>query len=584
MRLCRWAPGVAMVLMLVTAGSNRSLAAENTAAENAGEAAAAQKDKEAVFKLRAVSVLAQADRFTAMPNPMIGGSTVMVSQNRFKEVRAYPQLNSKRPLYGQLLLSGDPAKRTAAKTFYFVLDESAPRAEADEKADKSAQGKAGKTAEKAGEMKGLRPLMKIRPKPLDFSRYDRLYFDSDGCGDLTHDAPIALMEKVPAGLERFGVSRVFETVSLSLGEGGEGEAKAVRLMPMMSAWGGGEITFLPATEFFGRIRLGPQVFNVTLIPTLGKIGRLDEATTPLYVNPIGVSRWTSSAPQPDQLGTVREVNGEYYKITATPAGDQLTVRPYPGERGVFEVRKGNRNIPDTELGVSGQFGSKDGMFFLGRVPAHAAIAAEKGPTRAKYYLPAGEYQPWRLLVDFGPLSLQLRMDNMPPSDPARKADANAIVIRKDKPYVLDFSAKPQIVFLDLPKTKQWHPGDAVRIQSRMIVDPEKRLYLVSLNDKTKTVVQSGRRLPNFRGIVPSKYAAIEPTLVITDAAGKTVASGAMRLGINGACGYSWQVPNDLQISGDKATFTATVTYETGVLFGKVEEKQAIEVVKAPVKK
>ena len=62
----------------------------------------------------------------------------MVSQNRFKEVRAYPQLNSKRPLYGQLLLSGDPAKRTAAKTFYFVLDESA-RAEADEKADKSAQ-------------------------------------------------------------------------------------------------------------------------------------------------------------------------------------------------------------------------------------------------------------------------------------------------------------------------------------------------------------------------------------------------------------------------------------------------------------
>ena len=144
-------------------------------------------------------------------------------------------------------------------------------------------------------MKGLRPLMKIRPKPLDFSRYDRLYFDSDGCGDLTHDAPIALMEKVPAGLERFGVSRVFETVSLSLGEGGEGKAKAVRLMPMMSAWGGGEITFLPATEFFGRIRLGPQVFNVTLIPTLGKIGRLDEATTPLYVNPIGVSRWTSSA-------------------------------------------------------------------------------------------------------------------------------------------------------------------------------------------------------------------------------------------------------------------------------------------------
>ena len=185
---------------------------------------------------------------------------------------------------------------------------------------------------------------------------------------------------------------------------------------------------------------------------------------------------------------------------------------------------------------------------------------------------------------FRPPQLAVAHGNIAPSDPARKADANAIVIRKDKPYVLDFSAKPQIVFLDLPKTKQWHPGDAVRIQSRMIVDPEKRLYLVSLNDKTKTVVQSGRRLPNFRGIVPSKYAAIEPTLVITDAAGKTVASGRWPWASTAPCGYSWQVPNDLQISGDKATFTATVTYETGVLFGKVEEKQAIEVVKAPVKK
>ena len=150
MCLFRWALGVAMALMLVTAGSNRSVAAENAATENAGQAAAAQKGNEAVFKLRPVPVLAQADRFDSMPNPMIGGSTVMVSSNRFKEIRAYPQLNSKRPLYGELLLNGDATKRASAKKFYFVLDESAPRAEAVEKADKSAQGKAGKTAEKPG--------------------------------------------------------------------------------------------------------------------------------------------------------------------------------------------------------------------------------------------------------------------------------------------------------------------------------------------------------------------------------------------------------------------------------------------------
>ena len=133
MCLGRWIFGVAVAVLFVTTESGRLFAAENAVAEKAGEAVRAQKGKEAVFKLRQMSVLAQADRFTSMQNPMIGATTVMVSPNRFREVRAYPQLNSKHPLYGELLLSGDPAKRGSAKKFYFVLDESAPRQRPKEK-------------------------------------------------------------------------------------------------------------------------------------------------------------------------------------------------------------------------------------------------------------------------------------------------------------------------------------------------------------------------------------------------------------------------------------------------------------------
>ena len=416
---------------------------------------------------------------------------------------------------------------------------------------------------------------------MDLSRYDRLYIDCDGCGDLTHDPPVALLETLPAGLDRFGINRVFNTVSLALGEGAEGPTQQVRLMPAMLAWPG--LTFLPATEWRGRIRMGGRVFNVTLIPTLGMIGRLDDPRTPLFVNPVGTPLLTSSAPLPDQLGTVREVDGEYYKITATPAGDQLTVRPYPGERGVFEVRKGNRDISDTELSVAGQLNSNSGVFFLGRVPSSSSIGTQKEEKRAKYCLPEGEYQLARLFVDLGPLALQLRADNTVPSDPARKSAGNAIVIRKDKPYVLDFSAKPQLVFLGPPKSKDWRLGDTVLIQTRMIVDPEKRLVLASLNDKTKAAAQAVPRSANIRGRMASRFNAITPTLVIADASGKAIASSKMPFGLNGVCTFAWQVPNDLKISGDKETFTATVTYETGILFGKVEGKQAIEVVKQRAK-
>jgi hypothetical protein len=38
------------------------------------------------------------------------------------------------------------------------------------------------------------------------------------------------------------------------------------------------------------------------------------------------------------------------------------------------------------------------------------------------------------------------------------------------------------------------------------------------------------------------------------------------------------VPSGLEVSGDKETFTATVTYDTGELYGKVEASWKLVVV------
>jgi hypothetical protein len=39
----------------------------------------------------------------------------------------------------------------------------------------------------------------------------------------------------------------------------------------------------------------------------------------------------------------------------------------------------------------------------------------------------------------------------------------------------------------------------------------------------------------------------------------------------------WQVPKDLAINGDQETFTITVTFETGDLYGKVVATRQIVV-------
>ena len=39
--------------------------------------------------------------------------------------------------------------------------------------------------------------------------------------------------------------------------------------------------------------------------------------------------------------------------------------------------------------------------------------------------------------------------------------------------------------------------------------------------------------------------------------------------------YSWRVPKDLAISGDRETFTVTVTCDTKDLYGKIETSRKI---------
>ena len=153
----------------------------------------------------------------------------------------------------------------------------------------------------------------------------------------------------------------------------------------------------------GEIRLGKKAYKATLSHANGALGRMDRPTSPLILTPLDGPKQPQSYWWMSTLGTVREADGEFYSISASPTGDRLFVRPYSGDRGVLEVSAGKRDIK--EMGLAGILQFKGGMLPLGDMSYPLPVERARV---AKYRLPVGDYQPMLLNVDYGRLQVSLR--------------------------------------------------------------------------------------------------------------------------------------------------------------------------------
>jgi hypothetical protein len=180
----------------------------------------------------------------------------------------------------------------------------------------------------------------------------------------------------------------------------------------------------------------------------------------------------------DQLRAIHKIQGTHYRFSATPAGDKLFVRPYEGDFGTFRIGAGWRFILNKN--VSGSLISKD-----------AALAVGKGferdwpkPTRS-CSLPVGDYLPAMLTLTLGPLRISVS-DNYhsdgKPRDRAGLPPVYGIKIRKDKPFVLDFSNKPDVIFASPAADLRLKPGEQLSVKA-VLVDPELDIMIRGLEAK-----------------------------------------------------------------------------------------------------
>jgi hypothetical protein len=497
--------------------------------------AAAEKDAdkpengpaEATFDMREISVFDNSDPQSRYN--LCRGEYAECLPEPSKEVKAYPKLNSKRPLYGVVKCGFNPLDQNAPKMeFYFVLDESGEEPIAPKKEERPAAPSAAEKLKQALSSDAQKEKTRettLKDAPL--SKYDRLYIDLNRDLDLTNDPVVVPMKDAPwENLPPWPVEEkmAFENLNLDFDFGPGVGIKPFRVFPWLSISEKGKsatMHFVAVSARKGQITIGKRKYDALLAQPYFITGRFDPPSTALYLKPIdSQDRMESWGFDSEFLMALQRVDGELYSISASPLGDKLTVKPYRGDYGVFMVGPGKRDIKD--ISVQGSLRSKTTSLGFGPSNQKEKIRECK--------VPVGEYLPSYLTIEYGRLSISIS-DNYHADGKPRDNERSRVYgmkVNKDQPFVLDFSNKPEVLFASPAKEQTFKPGDEIRV-SAVLVDPVLDIMIRRLDDTTRKKKET-LKYGDGQESTYERSLSLDPLVTITNSAGKKVSEGVMPFG------------------------------------------------------
>lgn len=312
--------------------------------------------KERVFVLDEVSV------FHTGHDTFARGQSCPCSTEPHPQVKVYPAFKSDKPLYGSVWFAAEYGQPDSGILHHFAIDES----------------------ETAG--KG----------------YDRLYFDLNHDLDLANDTPLLLSTKPPDGamLNYSNIEQQVCFANLDLNPDTRfARELTMEIMPRLTILRTGYacLYFVTTKAWQGRIKIAGEKFNVLLGHDYSVSGWFDRPWTALYLTLEGDSSRRSGAPDINRLAEMSKIGQSYYRFSATSAGDKLTVRPYEGDFGTFEVSLGGHNI--TKIDAAGTLRSRDAAIVVGR----GLSRGQPKPVRS-CELPVGDYLPTHMSISLTTLS------------------------------------------------------------------------------------------------------------------------------------------------------------------------------------
>ena len=442
----------------------------------------AEPGHEAVFNLREVSVFnGDNDK-----QNFLRGQMCRCQDQPFTAVKHYPVFSSQSPIFGSLKFGARADDTNSGAQFYFAVDES------------------------RGTGKG----------------YDRLYFDGNRDLDLRNDPVLQLQSNPPDHGYKpnfSGIKAVACFDFLKLGaDTNSGGAGRVEVMPRLLLTGNEKQTyrfmfFVRTHLFAGHIKVAGQKFKATLGNDYVVTPDLNFPDTALELHGSGGSfDWWGG----DRICAMHKVNQTYYTFSASPTG-VLTVRPYSGDLGIFEAGPGARSL--TNFTITGSLRGRERTVAVG-----GEIQDGRPAEASRCELPAGDYLAEFLTLQYGRLRIQLSQNYH--SEGKRQSregrpDAFGITIRKDRPFALDFSDQPEVMFTSPVKDQRVKLGDELSVMA-VLTDPQLDIMIRRLEDTSRkqTKDAEGRRLGYERNW------SLDPTVVITRANGDKVAEGVMPFG------------------------------------------------------
>lgn len=433
-----------------------------------------------VFKLREVSV------FKAGNDNFLRGQMCRCQDKPFAEVKHYPVFASQTPIFGSVKFDARSGDTNSGALFYFAVDES------------------------RGTGKG----------------YDRFYFDANRDRDLGND-PVAKLQPNPPDhgyKPNFaGIKTVADFDFLKINPGANsGSSNLVEIMPRLLLTGDDKQTyrymfFVRTRLFEGEIRIAGQKFKALLGNDYAITADLNAPASALELNGAnGSFDWWGG----DRISAIHKVNGRFFTFSAEPAGT-LTVRPYAGDLGTFEVGSGVRRL--TNFTVTGSFAARDWT-----VPVGGDIKNGRPVEASRCQIPVGDYLPEYLTLQFGRLRIELSQNYH--SEGKRQSrdgrpDVYGMTIRKDRPFVLDFTNQPDVMFTSPTNAQRVKVGETLSVMA-VLVDPKLDIMIRRLEDSThkQTKDAVGKPLGYERNL------SLDPHVFITRANGEKVAEGVMPFG------------------------------------------------------
>ena len=352
--------------------------------------------------------------------------------------------------------------------------------------------------------------------------YDLLYFDDNGDSDLTNDRPRRPGPQSERLARRSsGVTETyFEPVAVAFDFGAAGR-QTLELLPFLQIYEGDtpQFSFIAARVHTGEFRIADTSYQAFLGYRFSIRGPLDQPSTTLILAPTGgePALWWGG----DQLNSTHLLGNRYYRFSSTPAGDKLSVCPYEGPFGILEVGAGGRNIE--KVVMRGSLRSKDSAVAIGE-----ALKDGWPQSARQCRIPVGDYYPALVYVDLGNLRIMASNNyhTNAQGQRSRSGPVHGIAIRADKPYILDFSNKPTVVFTEPAARRQIARGNEVTVKA-VLVDPVLDIMIRRLNVTARTPPGTSA---GGQEQATGQPVSLDPKVVVSRANGEIVAEGVMPFG------------------------------------------------------